>query len=152
MPYSGVKPDVPGSSDGMIDNGFKAYPATRPRSVQAAPGDGSDINIMTYISGPVPSPLDQNPGWQQVNKEIGANLKMNITPFADYFGSKLQVTIAGGELPDLFFIIADPWHYAHPRVLQREGRRPHAVRQRRRGQGVSQPGGNSDPRLEDDRL
>ena len=31
-----------------------------------------------------------------------------MTPFADYFGTKLQVTIAGGELPDLFFIIADP--------------------------------------------
>jgi putative aldouronate transport system substrate-binding protein len=108
VPFTGVKPDVPGTADGMVDDGFAAYPAQRPRSVQAPPGDGSDISIMTYTSGPVPSALDQNPGWQEVNKQVGANLNVNMTPFADYFGSKLQVTIAGGELPDLFFIIADP--------------------------------------------
>ena len=88
--------------------GYKAYPSTRPKSVQSVPGDGSDINIMTYTTGAVPNALDQNPGWQEVNRQVGANLKVNMTPFADYFGTKLQVTIAGGELPDLFFIIADP--------------------------------------------
>jgi putative aldouronate transport system substrate-binding protein len=107
-PYSGGKPDSPGSADGMIDNGWKAYPAQRPKSVTSTPGDGSDINIMTYTGGAVPNALDNNPGWQEVNKQVGANLKVNMTPFADYFGTKLQVTMAGGELPDLFFIIADP--------------------------------------------
>ena len=108
VPFAGAQPDSPGSPDGMIDNGYKAYPKTQSKSVTSTPGDGSDINIMTYTSTPIPTALDQNPGWQQVNKEVGANLKVNITPFADYFGSKLQTTIAGGELPDMFFIIADP--------------------------------------------
>jgi putative aldouronate transport system substrate-binding protein len=108
VPYAGAQPDSPGSPDGMIDAGYKAYPANRPKSVTTTPGDGSDINIMTYTTGAVPPAVDQNTGWQQVNKEVGANLKMNMTPFADYFGTKLQVTIAGGQLPDLFFIIADP--------------------------------------------
>jgi putative aldouronate transport system substrate-binding protein len=108
MPYTGAKPDSPGSPDGMIDNGYKAYPATRPKSVQSTPGDGSDINIMTYSGGPVPAAMDQNAGWQEVNRQVGSTLKVNITPFADYFATKLPVTIAGGELPDLFFIIADP--------------------------------------------
>jgi len=108
VPYAGAKPDSPGSTNGMVDAGYKAYPSTRPKSVQSTPGDGSDINIMTYSTGAVPTALDQNPGWQEVNRQVGANLKVNITPFADYFGTKLQVTIAGGELPDLFFIIADP--------------------------------------------
>ena len=108
VPFTGVTPDSPGSPDGMIDHGFKGYPTQRARAVQSPPGDGSEINIMTYTSGPLPSALDQNPGWQEVNRQVGSNLKMNITPFADYFGTKLQVTIAGGELPDLFFIIADP--------------------------------------------
>jgi putative aldouronate transport system substrate-binding protein len=108
MPYTGAKPDSPGSADGMIDNGYKAYPATRPKSVQSTPGDGSDINIMTYAGGAVPAAMDQNAGWQEVNRQVGSTLKVNITPFADYFGTKLPVTIAGGELPDLFFIIADP--------------------------------------------
>jgi putative aldouronate transport system substrate-binding protein len=108
IPYAGAKPDSPGSPDGMVDAGYKAYPSTRPKSVQSTPGDGSDINIMTYTTGAVPAALDQNPGWQEVNRQVGANLKVNMTPFADYFGTKLQVTIAGGELPDLFFIIADP--------------------------------------------
>jgi putative aldouronate transport system substrate-binding protein len=107
-PYTGVTPDSPGSADGMIDAGFKAYPATRSKSVTTPPGDGSDINIMTYTSGPVPPAVDQNPGWAEVNRQVNANLKFNMTPFADYFGTKIQVTIAGGELPDMFFIIADP--------------------------------------------
>jgi putative aldouronate transport system substrate-binding protein len=108
VPFTGLQPDSPGSADGMVDPGFKAYPANRVKSVQTPPGDGSDINIMTYVSAAVPNPLDQNPGWQEVNRQVGANLKVNITPFADYFGTKLQVTMAGGELPDLFFIITDP--------------------------------------------
>jgi putative aldouronate transport system substrate-binding protein len=108
VPFTGVQPDSPGSADGMVDPGFKAYPATRVKSVQTPPGDGSDINIMTYTLTAVPNPLEQNPGWQEVNRQVGANLKINITPFADYFGTKLQVTMAGGELPDLFFIITDP--------------------------------------------
>ncbi len=107
-PFTGVTPDSPGSPDGMIDAGFKTYPATRSKSVTTPPGDGSDINIMTYTSGAVPPAVDSNPGWQEVNRQVNANLKVNMTPFADYFGTKLQVTIAGGELPDLFFIIADP--------------------------------------------
>jgi putative aldouronate transport system substrate-binding protein len=108
VPYGGARPDSPGSADGMVDPGYKAYPSSRAKSVQATPGDGSDINIMTYTLGANPSALDQNPGWQEVNRQVGANLKMNMTPFADYFGTKLQVTMAGGELPDLFFIITDP--------------------------------------------
>jgi putative aldouronate transport system substrate-binding protein len=108
VPFTGAKPDSPGSADGMIDNGYKAYPATRPKSVQSTPGDGSDINIMTYSGGAIPAAMDQNAGWQEVNRQVGSTLKVNITPFADYFGTKLPVTIAGGELPDLFFIIADP--------------------------------------------
>jgi putative aldouronate transport system substrate-binding protein len=108
VPYTGAKPDSPGSPDGMIDNGYKVYPATRPKSVQSTPGDGSDINIMTYSTGAIPAAMDQNAGWQEVNRQVGSTLKVNITPFADYFATKLPVTIAGGELPDLFFIIADP--------------------------------------------
>ncbi len=108
QPFTGVVPDSPGSANGMVDPGFKAYPANRVKAVQTPPGDGSDINIMTYVLAAIPNALDQNPGWQEVNRQVGANLKMNITPFADYFGTKLQVTMAGGELPDLFFIITDP--------------------------------------------
>lgn len=108
VPFTGVQPDSPGSADGMIDPGFKAYPSARTRSVQTPPGDGSDINIMTYTLTAVPNALENNPGWQEVNRQVNANLKVNITPFADYFGTKLQVTMASGELPDLFFIITDP--------------------------------------------
>lgn len=108
VPYAAAQPDSPGSPDGMIDPGYKAYPANRSKSVTTPPGDGSDINIMTYTLTAVPNPVDQNPGWAEVNRQVGSNLKVNITPFADYFGTKLQVTMASGELPDLFFIITDP--------------------------------------------
>ena len=92
----------------MIDAGYKAYPSTRPKSVTTTPGDGTDINMMTWTGGPVPPAVDQNSGWQEVNRQVGANLKVNMTPFADYFGTKLQLAMASGELPDVFSIIADP--------------------------------------------
>jgi len=31
---------------------------------------------MTYTSGAVASALDQNPGWQDVNHQVGATLKV----------------------------------------------------------------------------
>ena len=107
-PIPAARADYPGTDDASVDNGYKAYPANRFKAVSTPPGDGSDVSVMTYTSGTVPVALDQNPWWQAVNKETNVNLKLNVTPFADYFGSKLQTTIAGGDLPDMFFIIADP--------------------------------------------
>ena len=116
------------------------------------PGDGSDINIMTYTTGAMPAALDQNPGWQEVNRQVSANLKINMTPFADYFGTKLQVTIAGGELPDLFFIIADPGITLVPEFFNAKVADLTPASQRRRRQRLSQPGRDPDAGLEDDRL
>jgi putative aldouronate transport system substrate-binding protein len=73
MPYSGMTPGSPGSADGLVDPGYKAYPSSRTKSVQATPGDGSDINIMTFTLGANASALEQNPGWQEVNRQVGAN-------------------------------------------------------------------------------
>jgi putative aldouronate transport system substrate-binding protein len=51
----------------------------------------------------VPTPVDQNPAWQQVNKEMGVNFKMTPAQIADY-PVKLNAVIAGGQLPDLMSI------------------------------------------------
>src|SRR5436190_6845740 len=39
VPFAGAQPDSPGSPDGTIDNGYKAYPATQTKSVTSTPGD-----------------------------------------------------------------------------------------------------------------
>ena len=51
------------------------------------------------------APLEDNPAWQEVNKQVGATLQMQLTPFADYT-ARLQTVLAGGDLPDVVYIPA----------------------------------------------
>ena len=51
------------------------------------------------------APLEDNPAWQEVNKQVGATLQMQLTPFADYT-ARLQTVLAGGDLPDVVYMPA----------------------------------------------
>jgi putative aldouronate transport system substrate-binding protein len=98
-PFSGVKPDTAASADGVVPPGYSAFPSNLVKTVSAPVGKGDDFNFYTYSTSPVPPPLDQNAAWQQINKEIGVNLKFPFVPFADYF-TKLGTLIAGNDIPD----------------------------------------------------
>jgi putative aldouronate transport system substrate-binding protein len=63
-------------------------------------GKGDDVNAMMYTTQAPPTPVEQNTAWQQVNSELGVNMKFPIIQLADY-PTKLNTTIAGGQLPDL---------------------------------------------------
>ena len=149
VPYAGARPDAPGSPDGMIDAGYKAYPAHRPKSVQTTPGDGSDINIMTYTTGADPDGAGQQPrlaggqppGRRQSQGQHDAvrRLFRHQTP-----GDHRRRRAAGPVLHH-----RRPGHHPGPGVLQRQGRRPHPPPQRRRRQGLPESRGDSDARLED---
>jgi putative aldouronate transport system substrate-binding protein len=101
-PVQGPKPDLP-SGIGDVPDGYLSYPKNLFQAVKQAPGDGGDVTFMTEIFGAPPSPLDQYPAWQAVNKAMNANLKMTMIAFANY-NTKVQSTIAGGDLPDVIFV------------------------------------------------
>ena len=100
VPIAAVKPDLPGNE--TIPDGYLQYPKSTFKSVSATPGAGGDITWMTYTIVPNAA-LGDNAAWQEVNKQVGANLVMQLTPFADY-AARLQTVLAGDDLPDLIFI------------------------------------------------
>ncbi len=96
--YSGVEPDLPGEY-GYIRPGFFTYPADRPKSVEGEAGSGSSVTAMANIFYPLPSGPSKNRYWAELNKRLGADLKMTMIPNADY-ADKFATVIAGDDLPD----------------------------------------------------
>lgn len=98
--YQGVTPDMPGNTQGVMD-AFLKYPSNPTRAFTSAPGDGKKITAMTITAAPIPPGLDQNAYWQELNKRLGSDLELSITPWQDYT-QKFATTVAGNSLPDLF--------------------------------------------------
>ena len=71
------------------------------------PGTGGTVNIMSIQLFPPPTPLDQNPAWQAVNKALNANVQYQIVTSADY-PVKLGTVMAGNDLPDLLYMYTRP--------------------------------------------
>jgi putative aldouronate transport system substrate-binding protein len=102
---NGPKADFP--SDGpQYDDAFNGYP---PSPTPALPGDppgtGGTVKIMSIQLFPPPSPLDQNPAWQAVNKALNADVQFQIVTQADYL-VKLATVMAGSDIPDLTYLYA----------------------------------------------
>jgi putative aldouronate transport system substrate-binding protein len=101
QPVAGIEPDLPGTDAGL-QAGYLSYPKDLVKSVPQPPGLGNDVTALTQTSVPIPSPLDQNPAWQEVDKQLNANLKMTLVPISDY-PTRVAATMAGNDLPDVFF-------------------------------------------------
>lgn len=105
IPIQGPRPDLPGDPTRGVNDGYIAFPKDKLyKSVPTPPGKGDDITTLTQTLFPPPPLLEQNAAWQQVNKQLNANLKLNIVLNTDY-RQRLSTTIAGGELPDFLYII-----------------------------------------------
>jgi putative aldouronate transport system substrate-binding protein len=97
------KPDLDGSPDGLIEPGYLKYPANLIKSVPQPPGKGGQVNAITVSLSPAPTPLDQNPAQQQVNRELGVQLNIPSITTVDY-PTRLSTTIAGADLPDIIAV------------------------------------------------
>ena len=86
----------------QYEDGYTTYPATRTQSVTGTPGTGGAVSALSIGLFPPPTPFDQNPAWQAVNRALNANVQFSIVPQSEY-PAKLGVTLAGGDLPDLMF-------------------------------------------------
>jgi putative aldouronate transport system substrate-binding protein len=100
VPFLGAAPDFVGSPDGILPPAFLNYPRNPPRTVTQPVGKGDDVNAMMYTTQAPPTPVEQNAAWQEVNRQLGVNMKFPLIQLADY-NTKLNTTIAGGQLPDL---------------------------------------------------
>ena len=99
---NGPKPDYH-TEDPRFDDGFDNYPANPIKTVAEKPGAGSTVNVLNRAYFPPPTPFDQNPTWQEVNRQLNANMNINVVPSPDY-QTKFVTTMASDDLPDFMHI------------------------------------------------
>ena len=96
----GPKPDYV-SAGQQYEDGWDLYPAKPVKSwTKAPPGAGSAINVFSNAYNPPSTPLEQNPAWQEVNKQLNATVQFTIVAPGDY-AAKMGTTMAGDDLPDV---------------------------------------------------
>lgn len=96
------KPDF-ANDDPRYDPGFDNYPANPFKAVQSAPGSGGVVNTLIAAYYPLPTIYEQNQTWQEINKQLNANMQMNIIAGADY-RTKLATVMASDDLPDIIHL------------------------------------------------
>src|SRR6202023_1597809 len=96
------KPDYPSSGDPYLD-GYDNFPRSPIKALSGETGQGSTVTAMTIGLFPPPTPFENNPAWQEINKQLNVDFKINIVAPGDYV-AKLATVMAGGDLPDLLFI------------------------------------------------
>lgn len=111
--YTGVKPDLPGNTDGVAP-GYLSYPADPPRTISEKPGPGGEVSAIVRLYTAIPPSLDRNVFWQKLNERLGVDLKFTMIPDGDY-AEKFAVTMAGNDLPD--FSLIDPLIPRQPNLL-----------------------------------
>jgi putative aldouronate transport system substrate-binding protein len=101
---TGPKPDI-ASMGPLYEDGFNKYPANPVKALPATPpGSGSKVDIFTTAFLPLPpTPLEQNPAWQEVNKQLNATVNFNVVSMAD-FQAKFAALMAGNDLPDMTLV------------------------------------------------
>ena len=141
-PSRAPSPTSPGNAHGLDPAYFK-FPTDLAKTVTSPPGDGSTITAITYLTLAPPPPMEPNAAWQAVNKAINATLRMDQVTAADY-PAKVNVVVAGNDLPGLHL---QPDHQRPvgrhrraARVRQGQVRRPDALSERRRDQGIPESG------------
>jgi putative aldouronate transport system substrate-binding protein len=97
-----AKADLPATEAGL-QAGFLTYPKDLVKSVTRVPGSGGDVSAFVNTTNPVPPGMDDNAAWQAVNKALNATMKMQLVPSTDYV-NKASTAMAGGDLPDLFYL------------------------------------------------
>ncbi|MFJ7625193.1 extracellular solute-binding protein [Streptomyces sp. NPDC097595] len=99
IPALKAKPDLVGTAGGIQD-GFTRPITSYYRSVTGEVGTGSDVTAMMLTYTPPPPAASGNVYLKALNKRASTNLKVQVTPAADY-PAKFGAVTAGDALPDL---------------------------------------------------
>lgn len=105
QPLAGMNPDIRG--DANIPDTYFSYPANPTVSVPTPPGDGKPVGILTQTFAAVTPTPPQNTVWAQLNEKMGSELQIQQIPQPEYV-NKFATSLAGGQLPDMFFIAEQP--------------------------------------------
>ncbi|HEY0239678.1 MAG TPA: hypothetical protein VGC37_13640 [Friedmanniella sp.] len=101
------RPDIAGTSDGLIPSSYFRYPSEPIRSVRDVPGDGRPVTVLTETYSAIAPSVDRNSVWSNLNTQLGSPLQIQLVPQAD-FAVKYATTVAGDALPDMFFASPTP--------------------------------------------
>jgi putative aldouronate transport system substrate-binding protein len=101
---NGPKPDYHDDNP-LYSDAFDNYPQNPIKANPNAPGTGSVVNVLVTAYFPLPTPIEQNPTWQAVNKALNADMRLSMAPGADY-RVKFATTMSGADadLPDIMHI------------------------------------------------
>lgn len=99
VPFEGPTPDGAPDATG-VQALFKNYPQKLVQAVADKPGDGSKVTAMVITYGTPPKPAAENQFWTAINKALGVELEIIMTPEAD-FVKKLTTMMASGDFPDI---------------------------------------------------
>lgn len=102
----GTYPTVIESSIEGVPNAYTAYPEPF-KSVDETPGDGSTVRMTTLSYNPPVVEKSENAYWQELESRLGVTYEADLVP-ADVYSERLSTIIAGGDLPDLLFLLPDP--------------------------------------------
>src|SRR6185437_671508 len=98
-----AKPDYD-AHDPRVTLGWDNYPKNPPKSWdKAPPGTGSQVTAFAVDYSPPPTPEDQNPTWQAVNKALNSDFQMTQVASTDY-PLRMATMMAGNDVPDMIHL------------------------------------------------
>jgi putative aldouronate transport system substrate-binding protein len=98
-----AKPDYD-AHDPRVTLGWDNYPKNPPSSwTKPAPGTGSTVTAFAVDYYPPPTPLQDNPTWQAVNKALNADFQMTQVAGTDY-PLRMATMMAGNDIPDIMHL------------------------------------------------
>lgn len=103
-PFPGVTPDLRGTPEGVPD-GFLKF-GKPVAAITDKPGSGGSVTAMLEIGATVPPTLSKNAYWQELNRRLGLDLKLDMVN-EDGYPEKVATVVAGGDIPDLVQLHTD---------------------------------------------
>jgi putative aldouronate transport system substrate-binding protein len=98
-----ARPDYD-AHDPRVTLGWDNFPKNPPQSWnKPAPGSGSTVTAFAVDYYPPPTPTEQNPTWQAVNKALNADFQMTQVAGTDY-QLRMATMMAGNDIPDIIHL------------------------------------------------
>jgi putative aldouronate transport system substrate-binding protein len=94
-----------------VPDAITTTPTNFPKSYEGTPSKGGKITTFTIAYNSPPVAREQNQYWQELEKRLGTTWDPIITPQPSY-GEKSAALLAGGSLPELFYL--NPGQNASP--------------------------------------
>jgi putative aldouronate transport system substrate-binding protein len=89
-----------------VPTAYTQYPAPF-TTVTETPGRGGPVSVLALSYSPPPVAKGENQFWQELEARLGVSWEADLVPI-DGYNERIATTFAGGDLPDLFFLLPSP--------------------------------------------